>query len=353
MTQLHAAILLRQGQFELDVNLDVPSGAITALLGPSGSGKTTVLRVLAGLQRPSNGYLRCADDIWYDAKRGLWKVPQRRQVGVVFQDYALFDHYTVAQNIGYGVPAAQRQTQVHHWLNRLHLTGVAGHYPAQLSGGQRQRTALGRALAIEPRLLLLDEPFSAVDFAFRHRLRVELRELVERAQYPILLVSHDLDEVRQLAAQVYVMDEGQVLQSGPTEEVFAQPLTRRVAEIVGWKNLLPVRLLRAGIAQGAWGAIEVPAADDRGGWLGVRPEHLSIAPQSAGLLRATLRHISDLGAVRELTCVTDDGTHLYILQTWRNVVPHLGEQVKLHAAPQHLRYWPEDEQMMIAETHTV
>ncbi|MEK6747901.1 MAG: ABC transporter ATP-binding protein [Pseudomonadota bacterium] len=353
MSHIQAALALQRGAFELDVNIELTAGAITALLGPSGSGKSTILRALAGLQTPTRGNIRHAEQTWCDTVRRIWLSPQRRRCGVVFQDYALFDHYTVAQNIGYGVPAAQRQMQVNNWLERLDLVRVAGHYPAQLSGGQRQRVALGRALAMEPQLLLLDEPFSAVDFALRHRLRVELRELVERTQFPILLVSHDLDEVRQLAAQVYVLDDGRVLQSGVVEEVFAQPATLRVAEIVGWKNLLPVKHLRAGIAYGAWGALAVHAREGRGGWVGVRPEHLTIAAASPGLLHATLRHITDLGPVRELTCVTADGTHLYVLQTWRFVVPRLGETVVLSAAPEHLRYWQEDEHFMIAETHTI
>jgi molybdate transport system ATP-binding protein len=230
--------------------LTVPAGgpSVTALYGPSGSGKTTVLRCLAGLDRPAEGHVRFWGETWSDAAAGVHLPPQRRGVGYLSQDYALFPHLTVAANIAYGlggVPAAQRRSRVADLIALFGLGGLEGRYPRQLSGGEQQRTALARALARGPRLLLLDEPLSALDAPTRAPLRRELRRHLAEAGIPTVLVTHDPVEALSLADAVVVLDGGRVRQSGPVGDVFARPADAAVARIVGVETIQPGRVLSA------------------------------------------------------------------------------------------------------------
>jgi molybdate transport system ATP-binding protein len=218
--------------------LRMPADAfsVTVLFGPSGSGKTTVLRCLAGLERPARGFIRFGGETWFDAARGLSLPPQQRDIGYVFQEYALFPHLTVARNLGYGLgglPAGERSRRVAEMLDLLGLYGLEGRYPARLSGGERQRVALGRALVRRPRLLLLDEPLSALDAPTREQLRRELRRLLAALRVPALLVTHDRVEALALGDRVVVLDGGRVCQSGPVAEVFSRPADLTVARVVG------------------------------------------------------------------------------------------------------------------------
>ena len=167
--------------------------SVTVLFGPSGAGKTTVLRMIAGLETPDAGSIRCGDEIWYDAARGIHLSPQQRRVGYLPQDYAVFPHLTVLGNVSYGAPGRDA-TAVHDLLKRFDLHELADRYPRQLSGGQLQRVALARALAAQPRLLLLDEPLSALDEPTRLRMRGDLRQLLEGVQMPAIVVTHDRNE---------------------------------------------------------------------------------------------------------------------------------------------------------------
>lgn len=210
--------------------------SVTAIVGPSGCGKTTILRCLAGLERPDQGHVRFGKETWSDAAVGVCLPPQRRGIGYLFQEYALFPHLDVAANIGFGSIAPGRAAadrEVGKLLDLLHLQGMEGRYPSELSGGQQQRVALARTLATHPRLLLLDEPLSALDTPTRIDLRRELRPVLEQFGIPTLIVTHDADEVRAFAHRVVVMDEGRLLQAGPLEEVVAQPATPMVARILG------------------------------------------------------------------------------------------------------------------------
>jgi molybdate transport system ATP-binding protein len=230
--------------------LSVPADrfSVTALYGPSGSGKTTVLRCLAGLERPDEGHVRFGDEIWSDAAAGVNLRPQQRGIGYLSQDYSLFPHLTVAANIAYGLGAAadaERRRRVAEMIALFGLGGLEGRYPRQLSGGEQQRTALARALVRRPRLLLLDEPLSALDVSTREPLRRELRRRLAGAGIPAVLVTHDPVEALSLADGVVVLDGGRVRQSGPVEDVFARPVDTAVARIVGVETVQPGRVLSA------------------------------------------------------------------------------------------------------------
>jgi len=234
--------------------LVTPGGAgVTVLFGASGSGKTTVLRCLAGLERPDEGTIRFQGSVWSDARRGVFMAPQKRRVGFVPQDYALFPHLTVERNISYGthdLPAGQRQKQVTKMVAWLGLEGLEKRFPHELSGGQQQRVSLARAVACRPRLLLLDEPLSALDAPARGRLRVELRQLLIALGMPTFLVTHDRDEALSLGDQLVVMDCGLVLQQGPVQEVFSRPSSIAVAGAVAVETVQRGRVVavEAGLA---------------------------------------------------------------------------------------------------------
>jgi molybdate transport system ATP-binding protein len=228
----------------LSVPLDAFS--VTVLFGPSGSGKTTVLRCLAGLDRPDRGHIRFGDEAWFDAGQGVYLPPQRRDIGYLFQEYALFPHLTVAANLAYGlseVGRSERRQRVQEMADLLGLSGLEGRYPRQLSGGQQQRVALGRALVRRPRLLLLDEPLSALDAPSREQLRRELRGLLAARRVPTVLVTHDRVEALSLGDAAVVLHEGRVVQSGPVGEVFARPASVEVAKIVGVETVEAAKVL--------------------------------------------------------------------------------------------------------------
>jgi len=237
----------------LDAEIRCGSGELVALVGPSGSGKTTILRAIAGLVKPSEGVIRCNGSLWLDTERGKALPPQRRRVGLVFQEYALFPHLSVYKHLTLAmgdIAAAARAEKARRLLEQVHLAGLEDRRPHQLSGGQRQRVAVARALAREPRVLLLDEPFSAVDQMTRRRLQRELGAIRERLDVPILLVTHDLDEASALADQMVILHDGTTLQADRPEVVMARPVSALVARLVGHENILSARVLEHHRAQG-------------------------------------------------------------------------------------------------------
>jgi molybdate transport system ATP-binding protein len=215
-------------------------GQMLALVGPSGAGKTSMLRILAGLMRPGAGRVQVGAQLWCDTAQGVFVPPQKRHVGLVFQNYALMPHLHALDNVALALlhlPPAQRRARARHWLDHVHLSvEQQARRPAQLSGGQQQRVAVARALAREPALLLLDEPFSAVDQMSRHSLYALLAELRRTMNIPIVLVTHDLNEARLLCDQLVVMDAGQVLQQGAPASIHRAPRNARVADLVGIQN---------------------------------------------------------------------------------------------------------------------
>ncbi|MBV5284753.1 MAG: ABC transporter ATP-binding protein [Methyloversatilis discipulorum] len=219
---------------------DCAAGELLALVGPSGAGKTSMLRVLAGLMRPQRGRIEVGAQLWCDSEQGVFLPPQRRHVGLVFQNYALMPHLSAVDNVALAMlhlPPGERATQARRWLGHVHLSHEQQQRrPAALSGGQQQRVAVARALAREPKLLLLDEPFSAVDQMSRQGLYRLLADLRSDLDIPILLVTHDLNEARLLADRLVVMDAGAVLQEGPPEHIHRAPRNARVADLVGMHN---------------------------------------------------------------------------------------------------------------------
>lgn len=209
------------GKFELNIETHFDSGSFVALFGVSGAGKTTLLRMLAGLDKPDSGRIVVDGDVWFDSAAGTDLPPQKRSIGFVFQDYALFPNMTVRENIAYATDDADKG-----WVDKLldmtALTQLGHHLPRVLSGGQKQRVALARAIARKPRLLLLDEPLSALDPQLRARLQNDLRSLHERFNLATLLVSHDIGEVFKLAQRTLVLEAGRIVQSGTPAEVFLQ-----------------------------------------------------------------------------------------------------------------------------------
>jgi molybdate transport system ATP-binding protein len=251
----------------------VAAFSLTVLFGPSGSGKSTTLRCLAGLERPDWGVIRFGDEIWFDAERNIFLPPQQRRIGYLFQDYALFPHLTVEQNIAYGLgklrEAARRQ-RVEEISALLELAGLEDRYPRQLSGGQQQRVALARTLVCRPRLLLLDEPLSALDAPTREQLRRQLRHWLFELKISALLVTHDRIEALALGDYLVVFHAGRVCQSGSVQQVFSAPADLNVAHIVGVDTIEQGRIVKisdglATIAIGQKQLVALAPSADNGG----------------------------------------------------------------------------------------
>ena len=312
----------RFGSFEAvsDVSFTAPGGAITALLGPSGSGKSTVLRMIAGLENPNEGRIFMGD------VELTPKSVQERRVGFVFQHYALFRHMTVAQNVEFGLAVrkqakGERKARVDELIDLVQLSHFAKRYPDQLSGGQRQRVALARALAPRPEVLLLDEPFGALDARVRQDLRQWLDELHRELGVTSLLVTHDQEEALELANQIVVMHEGRVQQVGSPSEIYDDPKTPFVAGFVGAANVLH------GVVEGGHvhlGAFRLPGADHlaegSAATAFVRPHDVRVTPKGSNghgqghgdgsLAIGRIERISSLGWLARLTIRLDgDGDH--------------------------------------------
>jgi sulfate transport system ATP-binding protein len=294
------------------ISLTAEDGEFVALLGPSGSGKTTLLRVVAGLERADAG------SVTFRGEDLLAKPVRQRGIGLVFQHYALFRHMSAAQNIAFGIrskPWRARPTErqirakVSELLQLVQLEGLGGRYPSQLSGGQRQRVALARALAIEPSILLLDEPFGALDAKVRRELRIWLHDLHERTGLTTIFVTHDQEEALELADRVAVLREGALEQVGTPEQLYHEPASPFVFDFLGDTIHLPCVV--AGDVATVAGA-EVPIvgprpADDGPATAYARPHALSITPGEGPGLRARIRDVSLAGPDARLECTLDQG----------------------------------------------
>jgi molybdate transport system ATP-binding protein len=245
--RLEVSLVKRLPGFTLDVGWTAGHG-VAVLFGPSGAGKTLTLHCLAGLTRPDAGRIVVDGRVLFDAEAGVHLPPQRRRVGYVFQGYALFPHLTVADNVGFGLrdhSRSDRTRKVAEVLERLELHGLGSRYPRELSGGQRQRVALGRALAIDPALLLLDEPLSALDLPLRRALRDDLRAILGQWGTAAVVVTHDFTEAYRLGDRIVVYDHGRVIQAAARSELLWQPASEAVARIMGVRNVLHGTVVKA------------------------------------------------------------------------------------------------------------
>jgi sulfate transport system ATP-binding protein len=292
-----------------DVSFDVPAGSLTALLGPSGGGKSTVLRIIAGLETPDQGTVSI-DGL------DVTRVPAReRGIGFCFQHYAPFRHMTVWENVAFGLKVRRRSKEeiserVQELLELVRIDGFAKRYPSQLSGGQRQRMALARALAVAPKVLLLDEPFGALDAQVRKELRVWLRELVEQMKVTTVLVTHDQEEAMEVADQVAIIREGKLEQVGSPTECYDRPVSEFVLTFLG------------------------PATRHDGIW--VRPHDLVIShDEQSGGQPATVERIVQLGFEVRIEVEFADHTSSYVQLTRRDAAElgaAVGDRVYVRAA---------------------
>jgi molybdate transport system ATP-binding protein len=239
---LIADLAERKGAFGLAVEFTALPGEVTVLVGESGAGKTSILRLLAGLSRPGGGHIILDDEVYADVAKGVWQPAWKRDVGYVAQDFALFPHLTVSNNVSFGlralgVPSGERRARVEDSLRRAGVAELGGRLPAQLSGGQQQRVALARALVLRPRLLLLDEPLSALDIQTRRQLRGELRALLRELPCVTVYVTHSPLEALVFGDRIVVVDDGKISQAGSRAELLRRPRSRYVAELIG-TNLL-------------------------------------------------------------------------------------------------------------------
>jgi sulfate/thiosulfate transport system ATP-binding protein len=305
-----SGVTKRFGDFDAlrDVSLEVADGSLTALLGPSGSGKSTLLRVIAGLEAPDTGTVRIA------GRDATAVPPQKRGIGFVFQHYAAFKHMTVRDNVAFGLtvrrrPKADVSAKVDELLRIVGLDGYQRRYPAQLSGGQRQRMALARALAVEPEVLLLDEPFGALDARVRAELREWLRRLHDEVHVTTVLVTHDQEEAMEVADRIVVLNHGRVEQDGPPRELYDRPANAFVMGFLG-----PVARL--------------------GGTL-VRPHDLALAPEPLdGALEAQVARVVHLGFEVRVAFELDGGEPLSVQLTRDEAAElelHAGDSVWVRA----------------------
>ncbi|WP_395704128.1 sulfate/molybdate ABC transporter ATP-binding protein [Aquabacterium sp.] len=312
-----------------NLNLDIPAGELVALLGPSGSGKTTLLRIIAGLEVPDSGTVlfHGADATFADVRE--------RQVGFVFQHYALFAHMTIFENVAFGLrvrpkatrpPEAEINRKVTELLTLVQLDWIAGRYPHQLSGGQRQRIALARALAVEPKVLLLDEPFGALDAKVRQELRRWLRRLHDEMHVTSVFVTHDQEEAMEVADRIVVMNEGRIEQVGSPDEVYDQPATPFVLQFLGDVNLFHGRFGGSGPVAG----VDVSY---------VRPHELELMAQAEpGSIAVTLSQALTVGPNTRLEFKRNDDGGYVDVELPRSEFTVLRERLALKpGAPVHLR----------------
>lgn len=300
------------------VDLHVQEGELVALLGPSGSGKTTLLRLIAGLELPDSG------QIFFHGVDTTHLPVKKKEVGFVFQHYALFRHLTVFENVAFGLKVRPRKyrpkpevisQRVHELLHLVQLEGMASRHPYQLSGGQRQRVAMARALAVEPKVLLLDEPFGALDAKVRQELRRWLRRLHDEIHLTGLFVTHDQEEAMEVADRVVIMSKGKIEQIGTPEEVYNRPATAFVYNFLGQVNLFHGRM-ENGLFQIGDTTLELPATEgsDKTATVYLRPHHLDIDHQRYrnDQFGAKIRSINTAGSQVKIELISDWGDMVHV-----------------------------------------
>jgi len=337
-----------------DVSLKVPSGELVALLGPSGSGKTSLLRIIAGLETPDRGR------ILFNGEEATQRHVQERKVGFVFQHYALFRHMTVFDNIAFGLTVKPKKSRpgkeairdkVYSLLKLIQLEQLSDRYPGQLSGGQRQRVALARALAVEPQVLLLDEPFGALDAKVRLELRRWLRRLHDEIHVTSVFVTHDQEEALEVADRIVVMNQGRIEQQGTPSEVYDRPATPFVFDFLGNVNLFQGRV-NEGTAQMGGMQLDAPehaAVSDAPAVGYVRSHDIEIErrPLDAGSVPAQVRYILAVGPLVRVDLALAEGGGALEVDLPREVADRLKLSVgeRVYARPRKVRVFTEDYQI--------
>ncbi|MGC2776093.1 MAG: sulfate ABC transporter ATP-binding protein [Bradyrhizobium sp.] len=321
------------------VDLKVANGELLALLGPSGSGKTTLLRIIAGLEWPDAG------EILFDGENALDRGARERHVGFVFQHYALFRHMSVFENVAFGLRVQPRRirksesqirARVKELLDLVQLDWLADRYPSQLSGGQRQRIALARALAIEPRILLLDEPFGALDAKVRKELRQWLRSLHHEINVTSIFVTHDQEEALEVAHRVVVMDKGRIEQVGSPNEVYDAPATAFVHGFIGESIMLPVEISGGAVhLHGRPLDLAAPGAAAGASTLFVRRHDMVIGPAGSGTLDGAITHVRSFGPVQRAEIALAESFATIEIDAPRDRELRIGDRVGLK--PRHYR----------------
>jgi sulfate transport system ATP-binding protein len=322
-----------------DVSLSIPSGELVALLGPSGSGKTTLLRIIAGLETADRGR------ILFNGEDTTQSHVRERKVGFVFQHYALFKHMTVFDNVAFGLNVRPRQTRpskgeirdkVTELLRLVQLEGMADRYPSQLSGGQRQRIALARALAVEPQVLLLDEPFGALDAQVRAELRRWLRRLHDEIHVTSVFVTHDQEEALEVADRIVVMNKGRIEQAGTPDQVYEHPANPFVLNFLGNVNLFHGRIQS-----------DLGAGDNSVAYVRSHDIEIDRSPQDSTALKAEIKHIQKLGPSVRVTLVMKENTELIEAELTRDIFQNLGLQhgESVYVRPRQVRVFVEDYQI--------
>jgi iron(III) transport system ATP-binding protein len=314
------------------LDLTVPEGSLTAVLGSSGSGKTTLLRVIAGFERADSGSVTLADTV-VDAA-GVHVAAQRRGIGYVAQEGALFPHLSVAANVGFGLRGrGRRRAGVDELLELVELTDLRDRHPHELSGGQQQRVALARALAVKPHILLLDEPFTALDPALRANVRSEVAGIIRRSGTTAILVTHDQDEALSMADEVAVLRDGVVIQHASPDELYSNPVDAELAGFLGEANLLPARL-EGGLAVSTLGPLAARGADALSEGVAVvalvRPEQLRLTTGLGGLLGRVVES-EYYGHDAVVRVRPDEGPGLLVVRMQGAVPPPIGADVSVSA----------------------
>ncbi len=331
----------------LTADLTVAEGETLILFGPSGGGKTTLLRALAGLHTPATGRITCAGRTWYDSATRTHLPVQKRGVGYLFQDYALFPHLSVAANITYGMrraPRGHKAKELAELLALMDLHGLADRKAGQVSGGQAQRVALARAMATHPRLLLLDEPLSALDTPTRATIRSDLRALLRQVGIPAVIVTHERSEAYALGDRMALVLDGATAPSGPVAEIMDRPAGVAAARALGYDNLLPATRTAPGTYQLEGGQrLRLPAAEaGRKVVIAVRAEHLVLQARESGAgtaadgrtLTGTVTETVPEGPLTRIRVHLPDGTPLTALTPARAPTsPHLGQAVSVTLDP--------------------
>ncbi len=330
--------LFVQGHYAVDnFNLNVESGEFISFLGPSGCGKTTTLRMIAGFETPTSGSIKI------NGVEISNKPPNQRQIGMVFQSYALFPNMTIAGNIGFGLMIAGKKSdeiksRAKQMLDLIHLPNYGDRYPYQLSGGQQQRVALARALAIQPQLLLLDEPLSALDAKIRVELRSEIRRIQRELGITTVYVTHDQEEALSLSDRIVVMNSGKIEQVGTPFEIYNFPTTAFTASFVGQLNLIPITVADAASGISTFNGISLntsqptPLANGTSAKLALRPEEMNFGKVGGkNLLDGKVESITFLGSiVRTRVDIGGPIISVDLFNERKIALPQVGEQVTVN-----------------------